>query len=239
MSRSKPADLNPHPDTAPPSTATTEVDAADFSNPSSATLPAGSQTSLPTSLTTFSTDTSQPPDSAGYDPLALQEASKEGWTKLFSRRPPPRCESHAEPWMSRTTKKPGVNRGRQFWMCSRCVYPMSSTSTSPSHMRSKVPNTPSHPRPTPHTSTADTPTDPSAPQATRRQAHSGAAGPSSGPATGRPATEAHRRCHLHSSTSSICQHTLTESTIARRPAQEREATTRTLVLDTGGVAPLG
>jgi AP endonuclease-2 len=142
QSRSKPAD----PDTAPPSTASTEVDAADFSNPSSATLPTGSQTSLPTSpTTTFSTNTSQPPDSAVYDPLALQEASKEGWTKLFSRRPPPRCESHAEPCINRTTKKPGVNRGRQFWMCSRCVCSISFPPTPHSHPRFKVPNTPSHP----------------------------------------------------------------------------------------------
>jgi AP endonuclease-2 len=55
------------------------------------------------------------------DPGAAQQASKEGWTKLFSKRPPPRCESHAEPCISLTTKKPGVNRGRQFWMCPRYV----------------------------------------------------------------------------------------------------------------------
>lgn len=55
------------------------------------------------------------------DPGAVQQASKEGWTKLFSKRPPPRCEGHAEPCISLTTKKPGVNRGRQFWMCPRYV----------------------------------------------------------------------------------------------------------------------
>lgn len=55
------------------------------------------------------------------DPGAAQQASKEGWTKLFSKRPPPRCEGHAEPCISLTTKKPGVNRGRQFWMCPRYV----------------------------------------------------------------------------------------------------------------------
>ena len=55
------------------------------------------------------------------DPGAAQQASREGWTKLFSKRPPPRCEGHAEPCISLTTKKPGVNRGRQFWMCSRYV----------------------------------------------------------------------------------------------------------------------
>lgn len=55
------------------------------------------------------------------DPGAAQQASKEGWTRLFSKRPPPRCEGHAEPCISLTTKKPGVNRGRQFWMCPRYV----------------------------------------------------------------------------------------------------------------------
>jgi AP endonuclease-2 len=66
------------------------------------------------------------PSSSSYaqtDPLASQEASKEGWTKLFSKRPPPRCEGHAEPCMLLTTKKPGVNCGRQFWMCSRPIGP--------------------------------------------------------------------------------------------------------------------
>ena len=45
--------------------------------------------------------------------------SKESWTKLFTKRPPPRCEGHNEPCMSLTTKKSGVNCGRVFWMCSR------------------------------------------------------------------------------------------------------------------------
>nr|ANK36046.1 putative DNA lyase-like protein [Didymella tanaceti]ANK36049.1 putative DNA lyase-like protein [Didymella tanaceti] len=57
------------------------------------------------------------------DPGAVQQASKEGWTRLFSKKPPPRCESHAEPCISLTTKKPGVNRGRQFWMCPRPIGP--------------------------------------------------------------------------------------------------------------------
>lgn len=47
------------------------------------------------------------------------EASKESWVKLFSRKPPPRCEGHEEPCKSLTTKKPGINCGRQFWICTR------------------------------------------------------------------------------------------------------------------------
>lgn len=52
-------------------------------------------------------------------PIRDPEASKESWVKLFSKKPPPRCESHDEPCKSFTTKKPGVNCGRQFWTCSR------------------------------------------------------------------------------------------------------------------------
>lgn len=56
------------------------------------------------------------------DPRASQEASKEGWTKLFSKKVAPRCE-HGEPCISLTTKKPGVNCGRQFWICPRPIGP--------------------------------------------------------------------------------------------------------------------
>ncbi|KAH7078557.1 Endonuclease/exonuclease/phosphatase [Paraphoma chrysanthemicola] len=63
------------------------------------------------------------------DPLASQEASKEGWTKLFSKKPPPRCEGHAEPCIILTTKKPGVNCGRQFWMCPRPIGPSGQKET--------------------------------------------------------------------------------------------------------------
>jgi hypothetical protein len=48
----------------------------------------------------------------------------------------------------------------------------------------------------------------------------------------------HRRCHLDSSTSCVCQRTQTESTTARHRARGREAAVRPLVLDTGGIAPL-
>ena len=49
------------------------------------------------------------------------DSSREGWTKLFSKRPDPRCEGHGEPCKSLTTKKPGPNCGRQFWICARLV----------------------------------------------------------------------------------------------------------------------
>ncbi|KAJ5692162.1 hypothetical protein N7462_001585 [Penicillium macrosclerotiorum] len=49
--------------------------------------------------------------------------SKEDWSKLFTKKPAPRCDGHQEPCMSLTTKKPGMNRGRAFWICSRPLGP--------------------------------------------------------------------------------------------------------------------
>jgi AP endonuclease-2 len=69
------------------------------------------------------------PSAFQTDPLASQEASKEGWTKLFSKKPAPRCEGHAEPCISLTTKKSGVNCGRQFWICPRPIGPTGQKET--------------------------------------------------------------------------------------------------------------
>lgn len=76
-----------------------------------------------------STNALEPPDAANAtstlldlaEPFIDPEASKESWTKLFTKKPPPRCEDHSEPCISLTTKKPGVNCGRQFWICPRYV----------------------------------------------------------------------------------------------------------------------
>ncbi|KAF2709812.1 DNase I-like protein [Pleomassaria siparia CBS 279.74] len=57
------------------------------------------------------------------EPFIDPEASKESWTKLFSKKPPPRCEDHSEPCVSLMTKKPGVNCGRSFWICPRPIGP--------------------------------------------------------------------------------------------------------------------
>lgn len=45
------------------------------------------------------------------------------WTKLFSKRDPPRCEGHNEPCQKLQTKVKGSNCGRWFWICSRPVGP--------------------------------------------------------------------------------------------------------------------
>jgi AP endonuclease-2 len=58
------------------------------------------------------------PSSIDAEPFIDPEASKESWTKLFSKRPIPRCE-HGEPCTIFTVKKAGPNCGRQFYLCSR------------------------------------------------------------------------------------------------------------------------
>ena len=50
-----------------------------------------------------------------FDPIA----SKDMWAKLFSKPAIPTCESHGEQCISLTTKKPGINCGRVFWICPR------------------------------------------------------------------------------------------------------------------------
>nr|QKY89077.1 DNA lyase [Calonectria hongkongensis] len=53
-----------------------------------------------------------------FDPIE----AKESWSKLFGKRAVPRCE-HDEPCISLTTKKPGVNCGRSFYICPRPLGP--------------------------------------------------------------------------------------------------------------------
>ncbi|KAJ5299408.1 hypothetical protein N7476_010965 [Penicillium atrosanguineum] len=77
--------------------------------PTTSTGPPSAQSS-PTKLRT---------DDSLIDPIV----SKEDWTKLFTKKPVPRCESHQEPCVSLTTKKPGMNRGRAFWICPRPLGP--------------------------------------------------------------------------------------------------------------------
>ncbi|KAI9035433.1 DNA-(apurinic or apyrimidinic site) lyase APN2 [Aspergillus affinis] len=49
--------------------------------------------------------------------------SKEDWTKLFTKKRPPACEGHQEECIRMTTKKPGINCGRAFWICPRPLGP--------------------------------------------------------------------------------------------------------------------
>ncbi|KAL4805466.1 Endonuclease/exonuclease/phosphatase [Aspergillus unguis] len=58
-------------------------------------------------------------DTGFVDPVA----SKDDWSKLFTKKPPPTCEEHDEPCISLKTKKPGPNFGRTFWICPRPLGP--------------------------------------------------------------------------------------------------------------------
>jgi AP endonuclease-2 len=80
----------------------------------------------PSSTTRSTKNVSPPPiasPSANSESFVDPETSREGWTKLFSKKPDPRCEGHGEPCKSLTTKKPGANCGRQFWICARPLGP--------------------------------------------------------------------------------------------------------------------
>ncbi|CAN9168330.1 unnamed protein product [Alternaria alternata] len=103
--QSKPTDAEPPKDSLAPASPAATNDA-----------PSQSSTEMPPPQSPILSD------SFDADPRASQEASKEDWTKLFSKKPVPRCE-HGEPCISMTTKKPGMNRGRQFWMCPRPIGP--------------------------------------------------------------------------------------------------------------------
>ncbi|PYH63842.1 DNA-(apurinic or apyrimidinic site) lyase APN2 [Aspergillus vadensis CBS 113365] len=80
-------------------------------------------------VTTDSTKETNPPVSSTSDTPTDDDtfvdpiASKEDWSKLFTKKRAPLCESHQEPCISLTTKKPGVNCGRSFWICPRPLGP--------------------------------------------------------------------------------------------------------------------
>ncbi|PYI02144.1 DNA lyase Apn2 [Aspergillus sclerotiicarbonarius CBS 121057] len=65
------------------------------------------------------TATTPKEDDTVIDPIV----SKEDWSKLFTKKRAPKCEGHQEYCISLTTKKPGVNCGRSFWICPRPLGP--------------------------------------------------------------------------------------------------------------------
>lgn len=65
-----------------------------------------------------------------FDPASQKSVvdpivTKESWSKLLGKRVVPKCE-HGEPCISMLTKKPGVNKGRSFYMCPRPIGPSGS-----------------------------------------------------------------------------------------------------------------
>lgn len=75
------------------------------------------------SSTAATCSTKSPPSKSQTDTFIDPIVSKEDWNKLFTKKPAPRCDSHQEPCVSLTTKKPGMNRGRAFWICPRPLGP--------------------------------------------------------------------------------------------------------------------
>lgn len=51
---------------------------------------------------------------------------KKSWSKFFTKHEPPKCSVHGEPCKEFVTNKPGPNRGKYFWICSRWVFLMRS-----------------------------------------------------------------------------------------------------------------
>jgi AP endonuclease-2 len=47
---------------------------------------------------------------------------KAAWGQLFARTQPPKCHIHNEPTKELTVTKAGPNKGKNFFICSRCVF---------------------------------------------------------------------------------------------------------------------
>ncbi|KAL4062343.1 Endonuclease/exonuclease/phosphatase [Scleroderma citrinum] len=55
--------------------------------------------------------------------LAVSSGSKAAWSKLMTPVEPPKCNVHGEPAKLYTVNKPGPNKGKTFFLCSRPVGP--------------------------------------------------------------------------------------------------------------------
>ncbi|PYH89061.1 DNA lyase Apn2 [Aspergillus ellipticus CBS 707.79] len=80
---------------------------------------AATDTSDEINLAASTTSSTPKEDDLVFDPIV----SKEDWTKLFTKKRAPLCNGHEEPCISLTTKKPGINCGRAFWICPRPLGP--------------------------------------------------------------------------------------------------------------------
>jgi len=48
---------------------------------------------------------------------------RKSWSKLFVKHEPPKCDVHGEPCKELVVTKPGPNKGKHFWICSRPLGP--------------------------------------------------------------------------------------------------------------------
>lgn len=70
---------------------------------------------LAASQEAMSTPSSTPPSRSPSE-------SKTAWSNLFTPVQPPNCTAHGEPAKKYTVNKPGPNKGRMFYLCSRYVF---------------------------------------------------------------------------------------------------------------------
>lgn len=80
-------------------------------------------TAEPLATSTGASSAQSSPSKSKTDNVIDPIVSKEDWSKLFTKKPVPLCDSHQEPCISLTTKKPGMNCGRAFWICPRPLGP--------------------------------------------------------------------------------------------------------------------
>ncbi|KAL8695855.1 MAG: hypothetical protein Q9224_003116, partial [Gallowayella concinna] len=113
--------LNPNPDSAAPSTQTSEAKSLGSTSPTSPLANRGAcLNGIRSARGSPSKDGGAIEDSdMVHDPIE----SKESWSKLFTKPAAPRCEGHDEPCKTMLTKKSGMNCGRSFWMCARPLGP--------------------------------------------------------------------------------------------------------------------
>ncbi|KAI3602655.1 dna-(apurinic or apyrimidinic site) lyase 2 [Moniliophthora roreri] len=62
-------------------------------------------------------------DQTSASPSSSQRSAGEAWKTLMAPIQPPRCTFHDEPAKEFTVNKPGVNKGKKFFVCSRPVGP--------------------------------------------------------------------------------------------------------------------
>ncbi|KAG4301361.1 hypothetical protein PCK1_002287 [Pneumocystis canis] len=51
----------------------------------------------------------------------ITELSKKKWNDIFTKPLPPLCDVHQKPCIELQSKKPGINFGRHFWICSNPI----------------------------------------------------------------------------------------------------------------------
>ena len=61
-----------------------------------------------------------------------KEKAKDAWTSLLAPTQPPTCRAHNEPAKEYTVNKPGPNKGKKFFICSR--YAISPFNARPAHL---------------------------------------------------------------------------------------------------------